>query len=97
MASAELTADRFESLALMTQELRKVRFTPPDGIQSLEFLPMTAGRGSNWPFDSVRVDRMLVISRFLAEGSLRRLSSRGRGNILVSDFNTLGEIGPDVL
>ena len=96
MASAELTADRLESLALMTQELRKVRFTPPDGIQSLEFLPMTAG-GSNWPFDSVRVDRMLVISRFLAEGSLRRLSSRGRGNILVSDFNTLGEIRPDVL
>ena len=97
MASAELTADRLESLALMTQELRKVRFTPPDGIQSLEFLPMTAGRGSNWPFDSVRVDRMLVISRFLAEGSLRRLSSHGRGNILVSDFNTLGEIRPDVL
>ena len=97
MASAELIADRLESLALMTQELRKVRFTPPDGIQSLEFLPMTAGRGSNWPFDSVRVDRMLVISRFLAEGSLRRLSSRGRGNILVSDFNTLGEIRPDVL
>ncbi len=97
MASVELTADRLESLALMTQELRKVRFTPPDGIQSVEFLPMTAGRGSNWPFDSVRVDRMLVISRFLAEGSLKRLSSRGRGNILVSDFNTLGEIRPHAL
>ena len=97
MASTPLSADRVESLELMTQELRKVRFNPPEGVQSLEFLPMMPRRQSNWPFESVRVDRMLVISRFLSDGCLDRLSSRGRANILVSDFSTLAEISPGAL
>jgi hypothetical protein len=97
MAPTRPSADRVETLELMSQELRKVRFTPPDGVQSLEFLPMMPRRQSNWPFESVRVDRMLVISRFLSDGCLARLSSRGRGNILVSDFSTLAEIRREAL
>ena len=97
MAAVPL-ADRVAGQVDLVQgELRRVRFEPPEGFGGPVFWPLGIRGYRSWPFEGRRVDRMLVISRFLAEGCLRRLALPGRENILVSDVDSLGALGGDAL
>lgn len=64
-------------------ELRRVRFDPPDGFEGVSFWPLGLRGKSAWPMRG-RVDRMLVISPFVSEGCLGRLTASGQGHVLVS-------------
>lgn len=97
MAAVPL-ADRVAGQVNLVQgELRRVRFELPEGFEDLVFWPLGIRGYRSWPFEGRRIDRMLVISRFLAEGCLRRLALPGRENILISDVDSLGALGCDAL
>ncbi len=97
MAAVPL-ADRVAGQVNLVQgELRRVRFELPEGFEGFVFRPLGIRGYRSWPFEGRRVDRMLVISRFLTEGCLRRLALPGRENILVSDVDTLGTLNEDAL
>jgi len=69
-------------------ELRRVRFEPPEGFRDVGFVPLGIRGHRSWPFRG-RVDRMLIISPFISQGCLRRLTAEGRGHILVSRLESL--------
>ncbi|MCL4466059.1 MAG: phospholipase D family protein [Chloroflexi bacterium] len=65
------------------RELRRVQFELPPGYNELSFFPLGIPGAPRWPFEG-RIDRMLVISPFLADGCLARLTRSGVGHILVT-------------
>jgi hypothetical protein len=70
------------------RELRRVRFELPNGFDELRFWTPGIGGDSHWPFDG-RVDRMLVVSPFVSDGCLSRLTRQGSGHVLVSRIESL--------
>jgi hypothetical protein len=80
----------------MNQEIRRVKFDPPQGFSEIIFHPM--GISNKKPiFISGKIDRMLVISPFLTKGCLDRLSALGNENILVSRLDSLQKISSECL
>jgi hypothetical protein len=97
MAATPLSARIARQLDQIQAELRRVRFQLPEGFEDIVFWPLGIRGYRSWPFQGKRIDRMLVISRFLAEGCLRRLASPGRENILISDVEALAAVDRDAL
>lgn len=81
---------------LIQEEVRKVRFRPPEGFSEVVFWPLGTGYGRRWPFEG-RIDRMLIISPFLSEGLLERLSQTGSKHVLVSRLESLQAVGVSCL
>jgi hypothetical protein len=80
----------------MNQEIRRVKFNPPQGFSEIVFHPI--GISNRKPdVISGRIDRLLVISPFLTKGCLDRLSALGKENILVSRLDSLQKISPECL
>lgn len=69
-------------------ELRRVQFNLPDGFDKIDFWPLGIQGYKRWPF-SGRLDRMMVVSPFISEGCLRRLTQHTQKNILVSRLDEL--------
>ena len=69
-------------------ELRRVRFELPEGFEEVRFWPLGLGGSPSWPFGG-RVDRMLVISPFVSESCLTRLTESGEDHVLVSRLESL--------
>lgn len=67
----------------MQDELRRVRFELPEGIDELTFWPLGLKGRPTWPFWE-RVDRALVVSPFLSDGCLERLTEDGKKHVLVT-------------
>jgi len=84
------------SVKVVSDELRRVRFQMPDGIKDIKFWPLGLPGYSQDPFGG-RIDRLLVISPFASNETLRKLSARGRDNILVSRLDTLSHLDPEIL
>ncbi len=83
-------------VALMQDEVRRVRFEPPEGFKGFSFLPLGLSRRKVWPFPEA-CTRGLVVSPFLSAGCLARLPA-GRGGVtLVSRLESLDELQPDEL
>lgn len=97
MAGVPLSERVGRQLDMVQDELRRVRFQLPEGFEDIVFWPLGVKGHRSWPFGGRRIDRMLVISRFLTEGCLRRLALLGRQNILVSDVDALAALGEDTL
>lgn len=64
-------------------ELRRVHFELPEGFEEVAFWPLGLKDRSSWPFGP-RIDRMLVISPFVTEACLVRLTKEGQEHVLVS-------------
>lgn len=78
--------------AQLADELRRVEFEVPLGFEDeLKFWPIGHDGKARWPFDS-RIDRMLVISPFVAKETLERLSEQGNGHVLVSRVEELAAL-----
>lgn len=69
--------------ALLADEVRRVAFEEPEGFEDLKFWPLGHDDKHRWPFDT-RIDRMLVISPFVAAETLGRLTASGGEHVLVS-------------
>src|SRR5205085_12608618 len=70
-------------IALMEAEVRRVEFTPPEGFDSYEFHPFGIDGTTTFPFDD-KPGRMLIVSPFVSDGGLNRLTEDRDGTLLVS-------------
>ena len=69
-------------------EVRRVRFELPEGFEEVRFWPLGLEGAGSWPFGG-RIDRLLVISPFVSEFCLGRLTKGGRHDVLVSRSESL--------
>lgn len=88
--SSHVVEDRVrERIDRLQDEVRRVDFQPPEGLDLLGFHPLGVPGHRGWPFQG-RVDRLLVMSPFLSPGMVRRLGAIGSGNLLISRVDSLG-------
>jgi len=83
-------------VALVADELLRVRFELPLGFDSVEFVPLGLSGRRSWPFPEAGT-RGLVVSPFLADGFLQRLPTCRDGCMLVSRDESLLDVAPNVL
>jgi hypothetical protein len=82
--------------SLLADELRRVCFMLPPGFTDLAFWPLGIDSTASWPFAGP-IDRLLVISPFLTETCIARLSSQGRQHILISRPEAIDVLRPSTL
>lgn len=75
----------------LADDLLEVDFAPPPDYSDLAFHPM--GLGGRPPKLREDEDRMLVVSPFLTQGALTRLSSSNRRHVLISRQESLDAVG----
>lgn len=85
-----------KDIALVTDELRRVRFDLPAGFDEIAFWPLGHSITRRWPFTH-QIDRMLVISPFVTQGMLTRLNKGRKNDVLVSRSESLDPLGPKCL
>jgi len=77
---------------VVTEEIRRVAFTPPEGFNDeIRFWPLGHDGKKRWPFET-RVDQMLVVSPFVTAATLEKLCVKGDGHILVSRSDELAPL-----
>ncbi len=82
----------------ISDELRRVRFSVPEGFESIRFWPMGHDdRRSSKPFADIRIQRLLVVSPFVTAGRLKSLASEGKNHMIVSRLEELERIPKAVL
>jgi len=86
-----LVADRESAVLKLAEELRYVTFQRPEGFDAFRMWPLGFGTHKQWPFRSAG-SRLLVVSPFLALGTLERLTDGGRDSVLVSTPDTLRQL-----
>lgn len=92
-----------KAVSTVEHELRRVIFESPEGFEpEITFLPVGIRGASIKPFDT-RIDRMLVVSPFVRDrngdedGFLSRITSTGKGHILVSRNEELDGLRQETL
>jgi hypothetical protein len=90
LATRSISQRRHDEIIALAEELRSVRFAPPEGFDRVVFHPMGLGAGS--PLRT-SYDRVLVVSPFVSAGTLSRLTARGSRHVLVSDPDALAGVG----
>jgi hypothetical protein len=73
-------------------ELRRVDFELPPGIEGMRFWPLGLPGRRMDPFADARVDRLMVVSPFLTASKVQELGSWGTPNVLVSRHDTLRQL-----
>jgi hypothetical protein len=91
-----LSDERAEAIRVLGRQFSRVSWSLPDGFEYVKFWPLGDDGANRWPFDGRR-DRILVISPFVTEGALSRLSKHRRDSILVSRAETLDQLGGNAL
>lgn len=81
----------------VASSVRKTRWQPPPGFESVAFWPFGLGDASDPVLLEGEENRLLVVSPFLSPGRLRRLTARGAGHVLVSDPDALLTVGTNAL
>lgn len=81
--------------SLFAEELRRVEFEHPEGIEEVDFHPMGIEGFGALKVDSF--DRQLVVSPFLDTTRVAELGDRRRGDILISDQRSLDGIAAQAL
>lgn len=77
-------------------ELLRVEFEMSNGFDEYAFWPMGLSRGTAWPFPQ-EMERLLVVSPFLADGMLDRLKATRRTPVLISRPEALDELAEDTI
>jgi hypothetical protein len=72
-----------QRVALMQAEVRRVEFRAPEGFESFVFHTFGVGAASPFPF-SEREGRLLILSPFVSDGGIERLTEGRQGTLLVS-------------
>ena len=86
-----------KTVAKVQDELRRVRFTLPDGIEQARFHSLGLGEPQDWWFPG-RCDQILAVAPFVDEIMLKRFASRTKGNCqLVSRLEQLQELPAGLL
>ena len=85
-----------DSVDLLSEELLRVRWSPPEGLKLSRFMPFGLRR-ANPPYPDLDRRRLLVISPFLDGEFLRSVTRRRRGSVLVSRREALLTVSQDSL
>ena len=96
LASGPIAESHHESVDLLSDELLRVRWSPPEGLELSRFLPFGLRR-TNPQFPDLERRRLLVISPFLDGGFLRSVTRRRRNSVLVSRRESLLATPPDAV
>jgi hypothetical protein len=88
LALRQLPERTLEDVDRIQHEIRRVDFTIPRGFETLSFVPLGIRRTRKWPFNG-RIDRMLVVSPFVSDHTLDRLSEEANASILISRLESL--------
>ena len=96
LASGPVAGSHQESVDLLSDELLRVRWSPPEGLELSRFLPFGLRR-TNPQFPDHERRRLLVISPFLDGGFLRSATRRRRNSVLVSRRESLLAAPPDAV
>jgi hypothetical protein len=86
-----MAAERADRIAALADELEFVAFDLPEGFDDLRFHALDEGV-ADWPFSS-GYERMLVVSPFLAGGTIARLAKTSDELTIVSRPESLDQIG----
>lgn len=95
-ATRPLTDERSAKINQIQRELRRTRFSLPDGFDDFSFWPLGIAGYQPWPFEG-RVDRLLVMSPFLSEDFLKRVQGIGQNNVLISRLESLAALSSEWL
>lgn len=85
-----------DAVRLIQEELRRVDFEVPEPFREMTFWSMGVDVTRRWPFQPVgrSFDRVLVMSPFVADGCLSRLSGKRGQDILISRPDELAKLNP---
>ena len=89
----QLPDARLAAVKAVAEDLRRVKWDPPDGFDDFWFWPLGHSRHRVNPFDT-RKDRFLVVAPFISADALHMLAGGRDENILVSRIESLQELGP---
>jgi len=96
-AMARQVPERIRSdVDLIADEIRRVRFEPPTGVDDIAFWALGLTRQRVNPFEG-RMDRKLVVSPFIGPQWLSAFLGKSAGNVVVSREEELRKIAPDLL
>ena len=96
LASGPVAESHRESVGLLSDELLRVRWIPPEGLELSRFLPFGLRR-NNPTYPDLERRRLLVISPFLDGGFLRSTTRRRRNSVLVSRREALLAAPPEAV
>lgn len=83
-----------QSVNMLADEVRRVRFVPPDGFDEFRFIPSgIPGHRKTTKLDWHK--RLLVVSPFLSANFVVEALGRGEKNILISRRDSLDALGGD--
>ncbi len=96
MAKPGSVSDRAHAqVATAADELRRVKFEPPEGFDDFAFHPLgLEPRRHPWPLE--RADRLLIMSPFLSDGLVDEIAAQAAESILISRPDTLDSISRSV-
>lgn len=83
MAVGHVDGARVADIVELASQLEGVRWSPPPGVRSGEFLPLGLSETTSLPFPE-SADRVAVVSPFLTAGLLNRLPTATGRRVLVS-------------
>ena len=96
LAAGPVAGFHQDSVDLLSEELLRVRWSPPEGLKLSRFMPFGLRR-ANPPYPDLDRRRLLVISPFLDGELLRSVTRRRRGSVLVSRREALLTVSQDSL
>ena len=96
LAPGPVSSFQQESTSLLSDELRRVQWDPPEGLELSRFLPFGLRR-ANPAYPDLERRRLLVISPFLDGEFLRSITRRRRRSVLVSRREALLTAPPDAV
>jgi hypothetical protein len=77
-----------DRVALVQSEVRRVQFELPGGFEEYRFHSPGTGKRTTLPFDGTD-GRILIISPFVSQNGLRRITAGRKGSILITRPETL--------
>lgn len=96
LATGAVKPTRATAIQQLADELRRVRFDPPEGFNNLAFCPLGIARHRADPFTTRRT-RMLVMAPFVGTGRLNAFDTESRDSILISRADELDCMATGVL
>lgn len=95
MMSQPAQTSLLKSLNKVQEEIRRVRFELPEGVEDIRFHPLGLTPDGDWWFDG-RVDKILAMAPFVDEVFLKRMGTLVNGEkLLVSRLDQLRELKVD--
>ncbi|MEJ7787546.1 MAG: phospholipase D family protein, partial [Solirubrobacteraceae bacterium] len=96
VATGPLTPARASAILQLAEELRRVRFAPPDGFHELAFCPLGIAGHRADPFWTRRT-RMLVVAPFVGLGRLNAFDTEAQDSVLISRADELDGVATGAL